>query len=139
MRSFDVRAAALAVEMPPKWVDNLLFLAELPGVERGRQGAQRRVSEDGLLSIEIARLLTADLGLSIRAAGRIAAAAVRSRTADVMRVDLSSGIAIVFPMSDIQTRLRRRILDAVEASVPVRRGRPPRSQASRDKNGAPDA
>lgn len=126
MRSLDIRLAAAVVGVSSKWVDNLLFQSDLPGVERGQRGVLRRVTEDGLLAIELVRLLTFELGLPVRAAARIAAQAAGSRTPGSMRVDLTSGITVEFQVAEIQARLRHRILDAVDATVPIRRGRPPR-------------
>jgi hypothetical protein len=138
MRSVDIKTAAFAVGVSAKWIDNLLSAHELPGIHRGRRGVQRRVTEDGLLAIEIVRLLTVELGMAVRIATNIALDATSRQEGGWARAVVPSGIALLFPMADIQERLRRRLRDAVEAAVPIRRGRPLRS-AIRRKNRTPDA
>jgi hypothetical protein len=113
--------------VPLKWLDNLLSLAALPGIERSRQGVERRISETGLLAIELVRVLSWELGLPVRQAARVAGLAIAARTDTTARVALPSGVVLLFPLVELETRLRERIIDAVEAAGRVRRGRPPRS------------
>lgn len=125
-RTYDIRVAALTTRVPLKWLDNLLSQAILPGIERSRQGVERRISETGLLAIELVRVLTWELGLPIRQAARIASLAVATRAGSLARVELPSGVALLFPLAELEMLLRERIIDAVEAAGRVRRGRPPR-------------
>jgi hypothetical protein len=102
----------------------------LPGVERGRQGVERRVSDEGLLAIEFARMLNLELGVSMERAAEIAREAMSSRTPGGMSFVTSSGLSLHFPVAEIERRLRERMLDALEATARRRRGRPPRSTHS---------
>ncbi len=99
---------------------------------------QRRVTEEALLVIEIIRLLTIELGLPMRIAAKLAREATSRLDDGWGRAVAPSGITLLFPVGRIQERLRRRLLDAVEAAVPIRRGRPPRSATSH-KDRTPDA
>jgi hypothetical protein len=112
--------------VPLKWVDNLLSHYELPGITRSRQGVARRITDEGLLAVESTRLLTTELGVPVAHAATIAAAAVQSRQDAQMRFLTASGVAIVFPVEDMQRRLHERVLDAVDGVASIRRGRPPR-------------
>ena len=130
LRSYTVRSVALALGLPSKWIDNLLSRHTLPGVERSRQGVERRVSDDGLLAIELARILNLELGVSTERAAEIAREAMSLRTPGVMKFSTSSGLSLHFPVADIERRLRERMIDALEATARRRRGRPPRSTKS---------
>jgi hypothetical protein len=125
VRSYDIRLIALTIGADPKWVDNLLSQNELPGVTRGRQGVQRRITDEGMLAIELTRMLTRDAGIPVARAADIARAAIRSRSDREMQVRLPSGLAFCFAASDIERRLRERIAVAIESTAQVRRGRPP--------------
>lgn len=126
-RSYTVKAVALALGVPSKWTDNLLSRHALPGVERSRQGVERRVSDEGLLAIELARILNLELGVSLERAAAIARDMVNSRTASEMGFATPSGLSLHFPVAEIEQRLRQRMMDALEATARVPRGRPPRS------------
>ena len=129
-RGYTVKAVALAIGVPNKWIDNLLSRHALPGVERSRQGVERRVSEGGLLAIELARMLHIELGVSMERAAELAREAMNSRTPSGMSFATSSGLSLHFPVADIERRLRERMIDALEATARRRRGRPPRSTKS---------
>jgi hypothetical protein len=130
-RTYDLRAAALTVDVPLKWLDNLLSQNELPGVRRSRQGVQRRISEEGLMAIELVRMLTRDLGVPVKRAAQLAANVVSARGSSEIRAVTESGMVLLFPAIEIASRLRNRVMDAVEIAGSVRRGRPParRSQS----------
>lgn len=135
MRSFDIRVAALTLSVGQKWIDNLLALYPLRGIRRGRQGVQRRITEEGLLLIELVRMLSADLGVPLRVAAKLASDALMEGNGGELVTRTPSGLRVSFPVDTIQTQLRLRAQDAVESAVRVRRGRPPRPR--RDKT--PDA
>ena len=124
-RSYDVRLVALTIGEKLKWVDNLLSQHVLPGVTRSRQGVQRRITDGGLLAIELTRMLSTEAGVSIARAAEIASIAVNSRAGTEMQVPLQSGLTLVFHVSAIERRLRERVAEAIESSAHVRRGRPP--------------
>lgn len=123
-RSYDVRLVALTIGATLKWVDNLLSQHELPGVTRGRQGVQRRITDEGLLAIELTRMLTVEARIPVGRAIEIARAAIRSRLEADMQVRLAGDLTFVFQAPAIEQRLRRRLAEAIESSARVRRGRP---------------
>jgi hypothetical protein len=126
LRSYSSAAVAVALRVTPKWVDNLLSHHQLPGVERGRQGVERRISDRGLLAIQLVRVLVADLAISTARASEIAAIAMDSRNAVQSTVTTPSGIALVLPLAEIERRLREQVVEAVEMVAERPRGRPPR-------------
>ena len=127
-RSYTVKAVALALGVQSKWTDNLLSRHAIPGVERSRQGIERRVTDDGLLAIELIRILNLELGVSMERAAGIAREAMKSSAPVGMSFVTSSGLSLHFPVADIERRLRERMMDALEATARRRRGRPPRSE-----------
>lgn len=126
-RTYSVKAVALALGVSTKWADNLLSRHALPGVERSRQGVERRISDEGLLAAEISRILNLELGLSVERAVAIAREVVNSSVGEETTFATVSGLVMRFPLGAIERRLRERMIDALEATVRVPRGRPPRS------------
>ena len=112
--------------VPAKWIDNILSHHELPGIERTRQGVERRISDDGLLAIEIIRILSREAGLTIPSAALIVTRAIGRRQGSLVRVELAPGIELRIDASHIEQRLRERLADAIDAAPRVARGRPPK-------------
>jgi hypothetical protein len=129
-RSYDAKLVAFTVNLPFKWIDNLLSHHELTGVTRARQGIPRAITDDGLVAIEIVRLLTIDLGVAVQRAVEIAQSVMQDRAPEV-RVPIQRGLVLVIQRADIARRLRERLLDASESVARVRRGRP-RAQGAFD-------
>jgi hypothetical protein len=125
VRAYTSKTVALALGVPDKWIDNLLSHHAIPGVERGRQGVDRRISDTGVLAIQIVRLLSAELSLSVGRAAELATHALRSRDGATFALSTPSGIALVLPLSKLEQQLRERIVEAVETVGQARRGRPP--------------
>ena len=125
-RTFSVRVVALVLRLEPKWLDNLLSRYHLPGVDRTRQGVERRVSEEGLLAVEGCRILNLELGVSVPRAVAIVHTAVPGGARE-MRFTTPSGLTLSMDLHGVRRRLLERILDAVESAPVTRRGRPPRS------------
>ena len=123
-RTYSIDVIALAIGLSPKWVDNLLSHHTLPGAPRGRQGVQRRITEEGLLAIELTRLLARELGVSVSHSAELARRALESRSMSEATISTSSGLTLVFNLSAIESRLRARVLEAVESVARVPRGRP---------------
>ena len=48
-RAYTVGTAALALDVPTKWLDNVLSHHSVPGVVQERQGVSRKVSLEGVL------------------------------------------------------------------------------------------
>lgn len=123
-RSYNVRIAALITDAPIKWIDNLLSRHELIGIDKSRQGVERRISDDGLLAVELCRILNLELGVSIRQAVAIANACMRREDGPDLRLTLPSGLSLHFPAAATRARLRDRTREAVEMVAIAPRGRP---------------
>ena len=119
--SYSVRITAVALGVPTKWVDNVLSQYEIPGVVSSRQGVERSISELGVRVLEIIRMSAQELGLPIARAVLIAV--VATSTADA-RVTIESGAELRFDLDAIDRRLRERLIDAIEATPRLARGRP---------------
>jgi len=132
-RLYNARTIALTVGEPFKWIDNLLSHNALPGVISSRQGVQRRVNDEGLLAVEITRILTRDLGVSISRAVALTRTALGSRQGTEVRLSPASGVTLILHTAEIEERLRQRVIDAIEAAAHVRRGRPPKAKARSDR------
>ena len=123
VRAYSVRTAALALGVPTKWVDNVLFQHDIPGVMSSRQGVERSISDLGIRILEVVRITSQELGIPIPRAVEIAVAV--SSTAGA-RFVTASGAELRFPLDVIDQRLRERLVDAIEATPRVPRGRPRR-------------
>ena len=123
-RAYNVRITALITGASAKWLDNLMSRHHLVGVERQRQGIERRISDDGLLAIELCRILNVELGVSLRRAVAIANDCMRSSDVAQLRHTTSSGLTLQLPVASTRARLRDRTMEAVEMVATARRGRP---------------
>jgi len=126
-RTYSTRVAALAIAVQPKWLDNLLSHFALPGIESGGQGVERRISDDGLLAIEVTRVLADELGMALGIAAVFARALVGQASRDIARVTTASGASVTVSLQDVEQRLRRQLADALESSPRIKRGRPRRT------------
>jgi hypothetical protein len=125
-RAYDVRASALALGIQSKWIDNLLSRYHLPGISRGRQGVQRRISSEGLVAIELARVLSCDLRIPIRVATELVETALANRVGNATTLAVASGISLVIDVGAIEKRVGAQVVTAMETVTHVRRGRPRR-------------
>lgn len=131
-RSYDVRVTALATGMPIKWIDNLLSHHELPGVERARQGIERRINDLGLMAIELVRILSREAGMTVAEAARIARQALAGSRGRDISMTLATGVELRIHATTLEERLRERLADAIDAAPRVQRGRPPLQKKTPD-------
>lgn len=124
-RSYSARITALITDTQPKWLDNLLSRHDLPGVSRSRQGIERRISEEGLLAVELCRILNLELGVSLAQACEIASRCLRDASASELRYTTPSGLTLTLSIVAARARLRDRTMNAVEMVADAPRGRPP--------------
>jgi len=126
MPSYNVRAVAIALDAPVKWVDNALSHHLVPGVTRSARGVERRIDSVGLLVLSLARSLAVDLGVPLALGTRIASQMARGFAGGdiVHRHSLASGLVLEVPVAAIARRTRERLVDAAEAVAHIRRGRP---------------
>jgi hypothetical protein len=127
MRSYSARLTALAIDVPYKWLDNLLSRHTISGVTKARQGIERRITDEGVQRIELCRILNLELGVSLERAVAVAAELMASRVGETLSYATPAGLSLHLSIALIERRLRDRIADAVEAVAQVPRGRPPRS------------
>lgn len=124
-RFYTARITALILDVQPKWLDNLLSRHDLPGIARSRQGVERRISDQGLLAIELCRVLNLELGVSLQRAAEIAGASLQTPGDVELRYSTPSGLTISLPIAATRARLRDRTMHAIEMVGLARRGRPP--------------
>ena len=120
-RSYSVRIAAVALGVPAKWVDNVLSQHDIPGVISSRQGVERSISDLGIRVLEIIRIGSHELRIPVSRSVEIA---VSTAAAADGRFVTASGAELRFAIDAIDRRLRERLIDAIEATPRLARGRP---------------
>ena len=119
-RAYTVGTVALALDVPAKWLDNILSHHRLPGIVQERQGVSRKVTLEGLLQLALALRLIQDLGIpaagALHLAGTVADSGGNHRT--------RSGIEISLDLPRLRDELEMRLANAVEIAPVPRRGRP---------------
>ncbi|MCE2942040.1 MAG: hypothetical protein ACK53A_08520 [Gemmatimonadota bacterium] len=120
MARYDVRLAAVALDVGYQWLDSLLARHPVAGVVAESQGVRRTVTDDALVTLAIVRDLHHDLGLPL---GRAVAVAESLQASGAMRAGL---VALTVDRSQVVDQLAPRVSEALERIVPRRRGRPPR-------------
>lgn len=120
MRSYDVTAAALALGVPAKWIDNVLSHHRVAGVVQSRQGVRRRLGPDAVLVLAVALELVDGLHLPLARALAVSAESVASRGPVHAGAHVSLGVDLRRVERDVTERLA-----AAAEAAPVRpRGRP---------------
>lgn len=130
IRSYSSRAVAVALEIQPKWLDNLLSQHALPGVQSHDRGIERRITDDGVLAIELVRMLSTDLMVPIRRAVEVVRALPDGATVNIR---INEVLRLSIDIVTVQRRLRARLLSALEEMAVIRRGRPPRRPNLREE------
>lgn len=119
MARYDVRLAAVALDVPYRWLDGVLARHRVEGVTSEVQGIRRTVSDEALVTLAIVRDFHAQVGLPIGRAIEIA-----ERMAPEGRLALGV-VAVAVDRPAIARALAPQVADALERVVPRRRGRPP--------------
>jgi hypothetical protein len=104
-----------------KWLDNVLSHHSIPGVVSERQGVERTISDLGIRTLELVRLLVQELHAPISSAVQIATSIAASHESSFRT---PSGMEIRVDIDALDRRLRDRLMDAVEATPRLQRGRP---------------
>jgi hypothetical protein len=123
MRAYTVAATAVTLNVPPKWVDNVLSHNHVTGVSRGRQGVARKLSYKAILNLEVALRLARALSTPLPQALEIAARLLKEGSAS-SSLTLGRGLALSMDLASIETDLAARLDHAVEVAPSPRRGRP---------------
>ena len=129
MRGYSVATAALALDLDPKWLDNLLSQHRVPGVAQARQGVQRRIQPEAVYLIATARALNRDFQIPVGAAVRLAKA-LWAKPGD-QDPGASSGmvqgdLAVSVNRGEVRRRMAAALAEALEIAPRPRRGRPPK-------------
>jgi hypothetical protein len=122
MRGYTVRAVAVTLGVPAKWIDNVLSHHRISGVSGGRQGVARRLSVQAVLILEIALRLINAYGLPLPKALELAARLVSTRSS---RLTLDAQISLLADVDVIEGQVTDSLAQAVEVAPSPRRGRPP--------------
>ena len=123
MRAYTVATAAVTLNVPSKWLDNVLSQNDIPGVVRVRQGVARRLTPKAILMLDLAIHLTRGLDASVPSAIELA-----TTLSSEGRIRLSSGLTITADLALLEAELSERLAHAVEIAPSPRRGRPPRER-----------
>lgn len=126
-RAYTVATAALALQVPTKWIDNTLSHFDVQGVTQTRQGISRKLSVESLLILSIALALIRDLGTAAGNAIDVATQLARSNG----KTRLPLGISLEVDIEKTNTSLLERLEHAVEMAPLPRRGRPPQKTTGR--------
>lgn len=122
-RSYDAAVAALTLEVPYKWIDNLLSRHRIPGVEQATQGTTRRLSPAAIVRIRVVRILSEELGVPVSRAVTLAERMADSRGG----ITFGDGEGILqLDLDSTERWIARRLGDAVESAPRRTRGRPRR-------------
>lgn len=122
MRGYTVRAVAVTLGVPVKWVDNVLSHHRISGVSAGRQGVTRRLSIQAVLILEIAIRLINAFRLPLPKALELAARFVGTRSD---KLTLADQISLLANVNVIEEQVTDSLAHAVEIAPSPRRGRPP--------------
>ena len=124
MRAYTVATVAITLNVPAKWLDNILSHNRVPGVAHGRQGIARRLTPEAVTVLEIALKLSRSFAIPAPRALQIARDLVTQGGADA-RFSVESPLALSIDVKSIEADISRRLADAVEIAPRPRRGRPP--------------
>jgi hypothetical protein len=126
-RAYTIATAALALETSAKWLDNILSHYRVAGVVQEKQGVARRITVDGLLTLAIVVLLTAEFGTTVANALEITEKLIAAEGT----LESPSGFKITLDLEAFRNRLISRLEKAVEVAPLPRRGRPPKNATGR--------
>ena len=123
-RAYSVAAAAFALDVAPKWLDNFLSQHAVPGVVAAERGVARRIPLSALVLVAIARDLQRELGVGL---GRGLEAAVRLAETDddTSRLPIGEAAVLLVDVATLRRAIEDRLVIAMEILVAPRRGRPP--------------
>lgn len=121
MRAYTVAAAAVTLEVPQKWLDNILSHHSVTGVVKSRQGVSRRLSPQAVLTLEIAIRLSEAFSIPFGRALELAQASLQRPSVSTA----GKRITLTIDIESIESDLGARLANAVEIAPAPRRGRPP--------------
>ncbi len=126
-RAYTVATAALALQMPVKWVDNALSHNKVPGVHQERQGIARHLTVDGLLILAVASTLVKELGVPLAFSLRVGQLLIRNDG----HYAVTAGVRLEVDLKNLSAMLLERLESAVEIAPIPKRGRPAKNKTGR--------
>jgi hypothetical protein len=123
MRAYTVAATAVSLNVPAKWVDNVLSHNHVTGVSRGRQGVSRKLTYKAILNLDVALRLAKAFSTPFPQALEIAAMLLKDGGA-LSSLTIARGLALSMDLASIEADLTARLDHAVEVAPSPRRGRP---------------
>jgi len=132
MRAYTVATVAVALGMPPKWLDNVLSHHSVPGVSQARQGIARRITPQAVLILEIALTLSRSLTMPIQRALELAIELSRTGEPEDS-LALAPVVHLTVNVTAVKSAIMVRLAEAVEGAAVPRRGRPATSLSARSR------
>jgi hypothetical protein len=123
MPLYNTATAAVALKVPPKWLDNLLSHNHIDGLQNETQGVARRLSVEAVAFLMVARELIDQMELSVPAALRTARRLIDAPEGNLA---LSPRLHMTLDASALRADVLARLRRAVETAPAPRRGRPPK-------------
>jgi hypothetical protein len=121
MKTLTTDAAAVALGVDRKTLDNVLAREGRSLISVGSRGRSRRIPVDVLEVVAVAMVLNRDLGVSVAKGLELAARVVAAPTLPVQVGSLSS---VTFDLGRLRLALDVSISDALESTAEPTRGRP---------------
>ncbi|MGI8508449.1 MAG: hypothetical protein ACR2MQ_03900 [Gemmatimonadaceae bacterium] len=121
MPLYNTATAAAALDVSPKWLDNLLSHNKIDGVLSKRQGISRRLSRSAVELVAIVRDLSSDLGLSTAAALLVAEHLLQAPDRSYA---VSPSVTLSLDIIRLNREIEGRLAHAVEMAPHPSRGRP---------------
>lgn len=120
-------AAAAALDLDLKSIDNILSREGKHLIRRGKQGLRRRIDDDALAPIAIAIVLKRELGVPLARGLEIGGYLLESGSSNIAVGQLGT---LSFDIDALQSHLTTILAEVLEQTALPIRGRPPRSQRS---------
>jgi hypothetical protein len=118
-------AAAAALEIDLKSIDNILSREGKHLIRRGKQGVRRRIDDDALAPIAIAIVLKRELGVPLARGLEIGGNLLESGSSNISVGQLGT---LSFDIDALQSHLTTILAEVLEQTALPKRGRPLRSQ-----------
>jgi hypothetical protein len=122
LRAYSSAVVAHALGVDRRWLDSVIALDGVAGVQRDRQGVRRAISPDAVVTIAVAIELIDTLDIPLARALLLASSLLRQGG----HHSPTDGMSVRIDIATIERRIAARLAEAVEAHPPPRRGRPPR-------------
>jgi hypothetical protein len=123
MPFYNTATAAAALEVSPKWLDNLLSHNKLDGLESESQGVSRRLSFSTIMVIALARDCIDTMGVPMPSALQLATRLLDTSDGELA---ISRCLSISVQLSVLRSNVLSKLARAVETAPTPRRGRPPK-------------